>query len=60
MLTAFRSAMARGTAIEMDAAAGRADLAIVLAAYRSIAERRAVDLEDMALSSASTAWPMGC
>jgi predicted dehydrogenase len=60
MLTAFRSAMARGTAIEMDAAAGRADLAIVLAAYRSIAERRPVDLQDMALSSTSTAWPMGC
>jgi hypothetical protein len=29
----------------MDAATGRADLAVVLAAYRSIAERRAVDLD---------------
>jgi predicted dehydrogenase len=45
MLTAFRRAMARGEAGEMDAATGRADLAVVLAAYRSIAERRAVDLD---------------
>jgi UDP-N-acetyl-2-amino-2-deoxyglucuronate dehydrogenase len=49
MLTAFREAMPRGEAMEMDAAAGRADLAIVLAAYRSIAERRAVDLDPVGL-----------
>jgi predicted dehydrogenase len=50
MLTAFRRAMARGEAAEMDAAAGRADLAVVLAAYRSIAERRAVDLDVLGLA----------
>ena len=44
MLAAFRDAMAVGRASEMDGAAGRQDLAIVLAAYRSIAERRPVDL----------------
>ncbi len=44
MLSAFREAMRRGHACEMDGAAGRADLAVVLAAYRSIAEARAVDL----------------
>jgi predicted dehydrogenase len=49
MLMAFRNAMARGAAVEMDAAAGRADLAIVLAAYRSVTERRPIDLDTMAL-----------
>ncbi len=44
MLRAFRDAMARAKADEMDGAAGRADLAVVLAAYRSIAERRPVDV----------------
>jgi UDP-N-acetyl-2-amino-2-deoxyglucuronate dehydrogenase len=44
MLNAFREAMGRGAAPEMDGAAGRADLAVVLAAYRSIAEARPVDL----------------
>jgi predicted dehydrogenase len=50
MLTAFRDAMARGRAPEMDGAAGRADLAVVLAAYRSVAERRAIDLDVMGLA----------
>ena len=45
MLRAFGHAMTHGIAVEMDGAAGRADLAIVLSAYRSIAERRAVDLD---------------
>ena len=45
MLRAFREAMTRGIAAEMDGAAGRADLAIVLAAYRSLAERSPVDLD---------------
>jgi predicted dehydrogenase len=45
MLTAFVRAMREGAAREMDGADGRADLAVVLSAYRSVAERRAVDLE---------------
>ena len=45
MLRAFREAMTRGIAAEMDGAAGRADLAIVLAAYRSLVERSPVDLD---------------
>ena len=45
MLKAFDSAMTRGRVDEMDGEAGRRDLAVVLAAYRSIAERRPVDLE---------------
>jgi UDP-N-acetyl-2-amino-2-deoxyglucuronate dehydrogenase len=45
MLSSFADAMASGKVEEMDGAAGRADLAVVLAAYRSIAERRPVDLE---------------
>jgi predicted dehydrogenase len=45
MLREFVEAMARGAAVEMDGAAGRADLAIVLAAYRSLAERRPVDVD---------------
>ena len=45
MLRAFREAMTRGTAAEMDGAAGRADLAIVLAAYRSLDDRAPVDLD---------------
>jgi predicted dehydrogenase len=44
MLTAFDHAMTTGQASEMDGAAGRRDLAVVLAAYRSIAERRPVEL----------------
>lgn len=44
MLRAFRVAMDRGRAEEMDGAAGRGDLAVVLAAYRSIEERGPVDL----------------
>lgn len=43
MLAAFRDAMERGQADEMDGAAGRDDLAIVLAAYRSIAERGPIE-----------------
>ena len=45
MLSAFRRAMTEGTAVETDGAAGRADLAVVLAAYRSLAERRPIDLD---------------
>jgi predicted dehydrogenase len=45
MLRAFEDAMRRGRVEEMDGAAGRRDLAVVLAAYRSIAEGRPVDLE---------------
>ncbi len=56
MLTAFRAAMARGTAVEMDGVAGRADLAIVLAAYCSIDERRPVDLHTPAFRARSTPW----
>lgn len=44
MLTAFANAMDRGKADEMDGAAGCQDLAVVLAAYRSIAERLPVDV----------------
>jgi UDP-N-acetyl-2-amino-2-deoxyglucuronate dehydrogenase len=44
LLKAFDVAMSTGRADEMDGAAGRRDLAVVLAAYRSIAERRPVDL----------------
>ena len=44
MLKAFDLAMTSGTASEMNGEAGRRDLAVVLAAYRSIAERRAVEL----------------
>lgn len=44
MLNAFREAMGHGHAAEMDGAEGQADLAVVLAAYRSIAEARPVDL----------------
>ncbi len=44
MLAAFRDAMERGKAEEMDGHAGRADLAVVLAAYRSIAEGRPVEV----------------
>ena len=45
MLRAFDDAMRTGTPPETDGAAGRRDLAVVLAAYRSIAERRPVDVE---------------
>jgi UDP-N-acetyl-2-amino-2-deoxyglucuronate dehydrogenase len=44
LLKAFDVAMSTGRADEMDGAAGRRDLAVVLAAYRSIAERRPVEL----------------
>jgi predicted dehydrogenase len=43
MLRAFRAAMEGGRAVEMDGDDGRKDLAIVLAAYRSIAERQPVE-----------------
>jgi predicted dehydrogenase len=43
MLTAFADAMARGRAGEMDGDAGRADLAVVLAAYRSLTEGHPVE-----------------
>jgi UDP-N-acetyl-2-amino-2-deoxyglucuronate dehydrogenase len=39
MLKAFDHAMTTGRAAEMDGAAGRRDLAVVVAAYRSITER---------------------
>ena len=45
MLRAFGEAMTRGAAVEMDGAVGRADLAIVLSAYRSLLERRPIDLD---------------
>jgi predicted dehydrogenase len=44
MLKAFDLAMTTGRVDEMDGEAGRRDLAVVLAAYRSIAERRPVEL----------------
>jgi predicted dehydrogenase len=50
MLTVFADAMARQAPLEMDAAAGRADRAVVLAAYRSMAERRAIDVEALELA----------
>jgi predicted dehydrogenase len=43
MLKAFDLAMTAGRAEEMDGEAGRRDLAVVLAAYRSIAEGRPVE-----------------
>ena len=43
MLSAFERAMDTGQAPETDGASGRRDLALVLAAYRSIAERRPVE-----------------
>jgi len=46
MLRAFQQAIARGRAEEMDGAAGRDDLAVVLAAYRSIATGQPMDLAD--------------
>ncbi len=45
MLRAFHEAIRRGTAPETDGVSGRRDLAVVLAAYRSVAERRPVDVE---------------
>ena len=44
MLTAFREAITRGKAAEMDGASGREDLAIVLAVYRSLAERAPIEV----------------
>lgn len=49
MLTAFGHAMTGEVSVEMDAAEGRADLAVVLSAYRSMAEHRVVDLEPAGL-----------
>jgi UDP-N-acetyl-2-amino-2-deoxyglucuronate dehydrogenase len=43
MLREFGEAMDRGRAERMDGAAGRADLAVVVAAYRSLAEGRPVE-----------------
>lgn len=45
MLRAFDEAIATGKTPESDGASGRRDLALVLAAYRSVAERRPVDVE---------------
>ena len=44
MLAAFADAVDSGKPPETDGASGRRDLAVVLAAYRSVAERRPVDL----------------
>jgi UDP-N-acetyl-2-amino-2-deoxyglucuronate dehydrogenase len=44
MLRAFADSVASGRPPESDGASGRRDLAVVLAAYRSVAERRPVDL----------------
>jgi predicted dehydrogenase len=44
MLAAFQDAMRTGKVAETDASEGRQDLAVVLAAYRSVRERRVVDL----------------
>jgi predicted dehydrogenase len=44
MLSAFQHAMRTGKVAETDGWAGRQDLAVVLAAYRSVRERRVVDL----------------
>jgi predicted dehydrogenase len=44
MLRAFADSVGSGQPPETDGAAGRRDLAVVLAAYRSVAERRPVDL----------------
>jgi len=44
MLRAFAEAVGSGRLPETDGASGRRDLAVVLAAYRSVAERRPVDL----------------
>ncbi len=43
MLSVFRNAM-EGRPPEMDGVAGRADLSLVLAAYRSVAERRPIEV----------------
>lgn len=43
MLREFAEAMDRGRAERMDGAAGRSDLAVVMAAYRSLAEGRPVE-----------------
>ncbi|MBI4594475.1 MAG: Gfo/Idh/MocA family oxidoreductase [Candidatus Rokubacteria bacterium] len=44
MLRRFLGAIERGRAEEMDGSAGRRDLAVVLAAYRSLSERGPVDV----------------
>lgn len=46
MLRKFLEAIDRGRADEMDGGAGRADLAVVMAAYRSIGDRGPVDVTD--------------
>lgn len=43
MLAAFRDAIASGAVPESDGVSGRRDLAVVLAAYRSVADRCAVE-----------------
>jgi predicted dehydrogenase len=45
MLREFLHAMETGSAPEMDGAEGRRDLAVVTAVYRSLAERRPIDVE---------------
>ncbi len=45
MLRAFAEAIATGKTPESDGVSGRRDLLLVLAAYRSLAERRPVDVE---------------
>jgi len=44
LLAAFQASMRAGRALEMSGEEGRRDLAVVLAAYRSIAERRPIEL----------------
>ena len=44
MLRAFDDAVGSGRPPETDGVSGRCDLAVVLAAYRSVVERRPVDL----------------
>jgi predicted dehydrogenase len=44
MLAAFADAVDSGRPPETDGVSGRRDLAVVLAAYRSVAEQKPVDL----------------
>src|SRR5687767_6793298 len=44
MLTMFRDAVVSGRSLETDGMSGRRDLEVVLAAYRSVAERAPVEL----------------
>lgn len=50
MLAAFVHSMSDEGPVEMHAAEGRADLAVVLSAYRSMAERCVVDVEPVGLA----------